>query len=78
MSKHTTQSNPNNGSAVQKIKINLQIHIRAEGGDVFIQKKNLFFAVGTVPVQDPIKPVPHLDPVVPEISRLLLSQGLRA
>ena len=59
------QSNPNNGSAVQRIKINLQIHIRAEGGDVFI-KKNWFFAIGTVTVQDPIKPVPHLDPVVPE------------
>lgn len=37
-----TQSNPNNGSAVQRIKINLQIHTRAEGGDVFIGKKIVF------------------------------------
>lgn len=30
MSKHMTQSNPNNGSAVERIKINLQIYIQAE------------------------------------------------
>lgn len=59
-----TQSNPNSVSAVERIKINLQVHIGAGEGVPFIQKK-LVFPAGTVPFQDPLKPDPHLGPAAP-------------
>ena len=69
MSKHMTQSNPNNGSAVESIKINLQIYIRTEEGGLIIQK--LVLPVGTVPFQDPLKPHQNIL-IFPEVSRFPL------
>ena len=59
-----TQSNPNNGSAVQRIKINLQTHTRAEGGGIFIEKKCFFCWHSSSPGL--YKARPSLDPVAPE------------
>lgn len=64
-----TQSNPNNSSADERIKINLQIHIRAEEIGTIIQKT--VFLVGTVPFQDCLETDPHLEPVMPEHLGLL-------
>lgn len=59
-----TQSNPNNSSAVEKIKINLPIYIGAQDGDIFIQKN--CFSIWHNPIPISSKADLHLDPVVPE------------